>query len=162
MDIKNIYTILNNQFGDLINLSQEKEVIFIQSSDWLSVAKEIKNNKDLTFDYLMCVTGYDNGPSDNLGVAYNFYSISKKHYLEIRIEVERENPIIPSIEKIWRTADWLERETYDLYGIKFKDHWDLRRILLPSDWDGFPLRKDYTEPDYYNGMPVPKDKTYWE
>ncbi|MYF99827.1 NADH-quinone oxidoreductase subunit C, partial [Candidatus Poribacteria bacterium] len=62
---------------------------------------------------------------------------------------------IPTVSHIWKTADWHERETYDLYGILFEGHTDLRRILLPDDWEGFPLRKDYQEPDFYRGMRVP-------
>ena len=162
MDFKNISNLLTTNHGDVITIDQEKNVIFVSYENWLEVANDLKDNKDLTFDYLSCVTGYDNGAGESLGVAYNFYSTSKKHSLEIRIEVERDTPIIPSIEKIWRIADWMEREVFDLYGVEFKDHWDLRRILLPADWEGYPLRKDFKEPDYYNGMPVPKDKSYWE
>ena len=162
MNVKNIHTIISKKFADFVNHNEENNVIFIKSEKWIEIAEELKNHKDLTFDYLMCVTGYDNGAGNTLGVAYNFYSTSKKHYLEIRIEVERDNPVIPSIEKLWKTADWLERETFDLYGVDFSGHWDLRRILLPADWEGYPLRKDFTEPNYYNGMPVPKDKSYWE
>lgn len=162
MNVKNIHIILSEKFADSIDHHEENNVIFVTSEKWFEIAEELKNNKDLTFDYLMCVTGYDNGTGNTLGVAYNFYSTSKKHYLEIRIEVERDNPVIPSVEKLWKTADWLERETFDLYGIDFSGHWDLRRILLPADWEGYPLRKDFTEPNYYNGMPVPKDKSYWE
>ena len=77
------------------------------------------------------------------------------------MEVDSETEI-PSIAEIWRTADWHEREAYDLFGIKFSNHPDLKRILLPEDWEGHPLRKDYKTPEYYNGMPVPKDKSYWE
>ena len=162
MDFKNISDLLINNHGKSITIDEEKNVVFVSHDSWLDIAKDLKDNKDLTFDYLSCVTGYDNGKGESLGVAYNFYSTSKKHSLEIRIEVERDNPMIPSIEKIWRIADWMEREVFDLYGVEFKDHWDLRRILLPADWEGYPLRKDFKEPDYYNGMPVPKDKSYWE
>ena len=69
---------------------------------------------------------------------------------------------IPSVANLWRTANWHEREAYDLLGIKFTDHPELKRILLPEDWEGHPLKKDYETPDFYNGMPVPKDKSYWE
>lgn len=162
MDFKNITDLLNKNHGKAVTVDSESEIVFVSSEKWLDVATDLKDNKDLTFDYLSCITGYDNGTGEKLGVAYNFYSTLKKHSIEVRIEVDRENAEIPSIEKIYRTADWLERETFDLYGIKFTDHWDLRRILLPADWEGFPLRKDYKEPDYYNGMPVPKDKSYWE
>ena len=162
MDFKNITDLLIANNNDAISVIEDSDVIMVTAEHWLEIAKDLKDNKDLTFDYLSCVTGYDNGVGETLGVAYNFYSTSKKHSLEIRIEVSRENPEIPSIEKIWKTADWMEREVFDLYGINFTDHWDLRRILLPSDWVGYPLRKDYKEPDYYNGMPVPKDKSYWE
>jgi len=162
MDFNNIKKLLSTNHGEAISVLEDTEIILVPAEKWSEVAKDLKENKDLTFDYLSCITGYDNGAGKSIGVAYNFYSMAKKHSLEIRIEVDRENPEVPSVEKIWRTADWMEREVYDLYGVSFKDHWDLRRILLPSDWDGFPLRKDYKEPDYYNGMPVPKDKSYWE
>ena len=115
----------------------------------------------MTFDYLSCVTGYDNGVGETLGVAYNFYSTSKQHYLEIRIEVE-DGISIPSITSLWRAADWHEREAYDMMGLKFVGHPDLKRILLADDWEGHPLRKNYQEPDYYHGLPIPKDKSYWE
>ena len=69
---------------------------------------------------------------------------------------------IESVSNIWKTANWHEREAYDLMGISFKGHPDMRRIFLPSDWEGYPLQKKYKEPDYYHGMPVPKDKSEWE
>ena len=69
---------------------------------------------------------------------------------------------IPSVSDIWKTANWHEREAFDLVGLKFTNHPDMKRILLPKDWEGHPLRKDYETPDFYNGMPVPKDKSYWE
>ena len=153
--------ILNKKFKESILFSEEKNALFIQNPEkWSDVANYLFDNKDLKFDYLMCLSGYD--LADNkLGVAYNLYSTSLKHYLEVRIEVDCEIEI-PSIANLWRTANWHEREAYDLLGIKFSGHPDLKRILLPEDWEGHPLKKDYETPDFYNGMPVPKDKSYWE
>ena len=109
----------------------------------------------------MIHSGYDLGESNQFGVAYNLYSTSLKQYIEFRIEIDSETQI-PSVAELWKTANWHERETFDLYGIKFSNHPELKRILLPEDWEGHPLRKDYKTPEYYNGMPVPKDKSYWE
>ena len=66
------------------------------------------------------------------------------------------------VTDLWGSADWHEREAYDMMGVKFENHPNFKRILLADDWEGHPLRKDYDTPDYYRGMPVPKDKTYWE
>tara|TARA_B000000565_G_C23574350_1_gene296660 strand:- start:21 stop:482 length:462 start_codon:yes stop_codon:yes gene_type:complete len=125
---------------------------------WDEMSKLIKKNK---FDYLMSITSYDLETDNNLGLAYNFHSTKTKKYLEVRLEFNSDVEI-PSVASLWGTADWHEREAYDLMGVKFVNHPDLKRILLPHDWEGHPLRKDYEQPDFYNGMPVPKDKTYWE
>tara|TARA_Y100001970_G_C14077400_1_gene772792 strand:- start:154 stop:750 length:597 start_codon:yes stop_codon:yes gene_type:complete len=148
-----------NKEGGLF-FDEENECIMVNYSIWLDVARELKENKDLDFDYLMCITSYDLG-SDNLGLAYNLYSNKIKHSLEVKVEFNHSIEV-PSVASIWRTADWHEREAYDMMGILFSNHPDMRRILLSADWEGHPLRKDYKEPDYYRGVPVPKDKTAWE
>ena len=134
----------------------------VAPEEWAGVAQFLRNDEGLRFNVLMCLTGYDRGPGEPLGVAYNLHSLTKLHKLEVRIEAPREGGKIPSVAQIWRTAEWHEREVYDLFGITFVGHPDLRRILLPEDWEGYPLRKDYQEPDYYRGIPVPKDKRGWE
>ncbi|MAR30284.1 MAG: NADH-quinone oxidoreductase subunit C [Candidatus Marinimicrobia bacterium] len=146
--------------SDRLLFDEDSQSIMVDYSIWLDVAKELKGNKDLNFDYLMCIASYDLG-SDRLGLAYNLYSNHLKHSLEVKIEFES-SVEVPSVASVWRTADWHEREAYDMMGTLFSGHPDMRRILLASDWEGHPLRKDYKEPDYYRGVPVPKDKTAWE
>ena len=107
----------------------------------------------LLFDMLSCLTGIDNGPEINtMEVIYNLYSIPLERSLMVKVSLDRDSPEIQTVSNIWRTADWHERETYDLLGIIFVNHPDLRRILMPADWEGFPLRKDYKEPHEYRGM----------
>ncbi|MBI3193214.1 MAG: NADH-quinone oxidoreductase subunit C [Ignavibacteriae bacterium] len=118
------------------------------------VALFLRDDADLQFDFLMCLSGVDLGKG-NLGVVYNLYSMNKKHKITIKVEVSRDKAEIPSVESVWRTANWHEREAYDLVGITFTGHPDLRRILLPTDWEGHPLRKDYKVPEFYQGMKVP-------
>ena len=84
------------------------------------------------------------------------------HAIEVRIICSRNNAKVPSVESIWRIGDWFERETYDMYGIEFDGHRDLSRILLPEDWEGWPLRKDYDVQETYHGIVVPKVKEGWE
>jgi NADH-quinone oxidoreductase subunit C len=68
------------------------------------------------------------------------------------VRAPRDNPIVPTVEQVWKAANWLEREIYDLLGVTFTDHSDLRRLLMPEDWVGYPLRKDFVEPDEYHGI----------
>ena len=139
----------------------DREVLLVKPQDWGQVAEVLKSTSKLDFNYLMCISSYDKGDNKTYGVAYNLYSTKHKHYLEVRVEVE-DIVKIPSVVHLWRTADWHEREAYDMMGVQFEGHPDLKRILLSDDWEGHPLRKNYKEPDYYHGMPVPKDKSYWE
>lgn len=118
------------------------------------IAYFLRDDNELQFDYLMCLSGLDLGKGI-LGVIYHLNSISKKHKFTLKVDVTRENPNVPSVEMVWKTANWHEREAYDLFGINFQDHPDLRRILLPDDWDGYPLLKDYQVQEYYNGIKVP-------
>ena len=145
-------------------VSTEGEVAHLQLTPehWLKVAQFLRSDPELHFDSLMCLTGYDKGPGEPLGVAYNLHSMDKLHKLEVRIEVIRDGGTIPSVARIWRTADWHEREAYDMFGIQFEGRPDLRRMLLPEDWEGHPLKKDYQTPDFYHGIPVSKDKRGWE
>ena len=153
--------ILLKKFKDKVSQIENSNACKVDVGSWKDVSDFIKNDKKMLFDYLMSVSAYDLGESEIFGVAYNFYSTKLKQYLEVRIEVD-DSQEIESITHLWKAADWHEREAYDMIGIKFKNHPDMKRILLPEDWDGYPLRKDYKTPEYYNGMPVPKDKSYWE
>ncbi len=111
--------------------------------------------EQLYFDQLSCVTGIDNGPeAGTMEVIYQLYSIAYNHHLMVKVQLNREQPILPSLVSVWKTADWHEREAYDLLGIRFENHPDLRRILLPADWEGHPLRKDYQHQEYYRGVKV--------
>lgn len=112
------------------------------------------------FDYLACITALDNGPAiGSLEVIYNLYSIPYNLQLMIKLAVPRNKPneplpTVPTISHIWQAANWHEREAYDLLGIYFAGHPDLRRILLPADWKGHPLRVDYEQQAYYHGIQV--------
>ena len=147
-----------NKFKDSIEYLDNGSIL-IDPSNWEEISLYLK--EELSFDYLMCITSYDLNPQSKFGLAYNFHSTKNKNYVEIRIEFNHDVKIY-SVANLWRTADWHEREAYDLMGIIFEGHPDLKRILLSEDWEGHPLRKDYETPEYYNGIPVPKDKTYWE
>jgi NADH-quinone oxidoreductase subunit C len=115
----------------------------------------LRDTDQLYFDFLSCLTGIDNGPEKKtMEVLYHLYSIPYNHSLVVKVELDREQPEVPTVSNIWRTADWHEREAFDMFGIKFSGHPDLRRILLPADWEGFPLRKDYQEQEYYHGIKV--------
>jgi len=152
---------IEKKFPKSIEGDQNEKWIQIKPENWFEVANYLKSDKDLLFDSLQCNTGVDIGEGF-LESRYNLHSMKYLNSIEIRIKVSIENPEIPSVEKIWRVADWFERETYDMFGIVFSSHSDLRRILLPEDWEGWPLRKDYEVQETYHGIVIPKVKEGWE
>ena len=128
-------------------------ILLIHADDLVSIAKTLQQNPEVFFDQLTCVTGIDNGPEMNtMEVIYNLYSIPFNQSLGLKVILNRQKPETESLSSIWKSANWMEREAFDMYGIQFKNHPDLRRILMPADWDGFPLRRDYQEQETYRNI----------
>ena len=148
---------LNARFGDAVLDTKIEGVI----DPWVKIAPDrlrevalfLRDGKT-QFDTLMCLTGMDY-TGGRLGVVYHLASTTLGHKITLKVDVTVDRPHVPSVESVWKTANWHEREAYDMIGIVFDDHPDLRRILCPYDWEGHPLRKDYKVPEYYNGMKVP-------
>lgn len=138
-----------------VDANSSPKAIIVAREDLLSVAVFLLEDKDMYFDSLSCITGIDNGPATGkMEVVYNLYSIPYNHHLMIRVDLPRDSPRIESVSHLWKTADWMEREIFDMYGIVFSGHPDLRRILMPADWEGHPLRKDYKQQEYYRDIKV--------
>ena len=154
---------IQTRFGNEAVVSENTSFAQPQLTVRIELLKDIcfflRDDERFFFDQLSCLTALDNGPVKNsMEVICHLYSIPFHTFFVLKVETgrgtETELPKVPSIAEVWRTADWHEREAYDLFGIEFTGHPDLRRILLPADWVGFPLRKDYTEQEYYHGIKV--------
>jgi NADH-quinone oxidoreductase subunit C len=105
----------------------------------------LKATPGLEFNFLADLCGFDCGPEEEprFEVNYHLFSMTKHHRLRLKVLLNEDDVHMPTVTGIWRTANWHERETYDLFGVIFDDHPDLRRILLPDDWQGYALRKDF-------------------
>jgi NADH-quinone oxidoreductase subunit C len=132
---------LKNAFPSAVvstGMQADKPLAIIRKEELLNVARKVK---EMGFVHLSVITGIDY--KDHFEVVYNFFSYDKKENLALKIILDHEQPEVDSLTSLWKGADWLERETYDLVGIKFTGHPNLVRILLPEGWMGHPLRKDY-------------------
>ena len=153
-----IHDLLKASFGDAVLEAKLDGVL----DPWIKIApdrvkdigKFLRDDERTLFDSLMLLTGMDY-TKGRLGVVYHLHSTKLTHKIVLKVEVGAEQPHVQSVESVWKTADWQEREAYDMIGLVFDGHPDLRRILMPDDWEGFPLRKDYQVPEFYNGMKVP-------
>lgn len=105
------------------------------------------------FNYLQCQCGYDSGPGQDLVSMYNLIKLSdnadQPEEVRLKVFLPREDPRVPSVYWIWKSADFQERESFDMFGIVYEGHPNLKRMLMPEDWVGWPLRKDYVSPDFY-------------
>ena len=113
----------------------------------------LRDEADLEFDSLLLLSSLDNGDK-TLSVVYHLESKSKRHYFALKVTVPESNANVPTVTGVWSHANWQEREAWDMMGINFVDHPDMRRILLDEDWVGHPLRKEYKQPEFYRGMKV--------
>ena len=138
-------------FGIEISFPEEEEgektqflTLSVNPSKLHELAKQLKEDSDTSFDYMFCQTGID--WLENMEVVYHLRSTSHGYEVVVRAQItDRENPTVDSVYDLWKTADFHEREIFDLLGIRFNNHPDLRRIFLDDNWEGFPLRKDYVD-----------------
>jgi len=163
MELVTIKHILLEKFGPDYLQGEELDglqpALRIHKDYILPVCRELKDNEHTWFDFLSCISGVDYGINEGFGVIYHLASIPNQTQLTLKVKLENTRdpnhlPTIDSVTSVWRTADWHEREAFDLMGIFFNGHPDLRRILLPDDWPGYPLRKDYADPENYHGIPT--------
>ncbi|UCF78816.1 MAG: NADH-quinone oxidoreductase subunit C [Candidatus Eiseniibacteriota bacterium] len=151
-----IIDLLIKTFPDSASVVQERinwPAVRVKLAVLPEVARFLRESPDLAFDYLTCVSGIDlKDRSPRFDLVYHLVSLQHKHVLVLKVGVG-EDEEVPSLVSVWKGADWHEREAYDLLGISFSGHPDLRRILLPDEWKGHPLRKDYVlaEEDKFAG-----------
>ena len=169
-----IFNLLKSNFQDaVVELKTDVPVdqfILVNPIEIDKVCNFLAENDELKFDSLMNLSGVDDANGEKvkdengldiikggtLSVWYHLESTSLKHKITLKVSTDRDNPEVSSVTEIWNGANWHEREAFDLYGINFLNHPDLRRILMPYDWEaGYPLRKDYQNPEFYQGMKVP-------
>jgi NADH-quinone oxidoreductase subunit C len=155
MEAKEIYSRLEKQFpgkvsdfkGDVID-----PCLLVDSQSIVDVCRYLREDPDLKFEVLSDLTAVDLPKEDKIQVVYHLYSYSKHHQIVLKVGLPREKPQVATMEVVWKTANWQEREVFDLFGVDFEGHSDLRRIMLPEDWVGHPLRKDYVEQEEYDGI----------
>ncbi len=158
MTPKEIFDHLKSKFGEaVIEFKDDKPVdsYIIVSADKIDeLSYYLRDFEDFQFDSLSCLSGIDYGDG-KLGVTYHLFSYAKRHKVVLKVIVPADIPDVKTVSEVWQTANWHEREAYDMIGIKFEGHKDLRRILLEEDWEGHPLRKDFQVPEFFHGMRVP-------
>jgi len=138
---------LRSRFDDdIVEVSSFRDdaTVGIRASAVLPVCRFLRDDEELRFNFLMDLTCVDYPErEDRFMVVYNLYSLQYNRRIRLTVRVGGDHPAVDSVISVWKSANWLEREVYDLMGVHFREHPDLRRIVLPDDWEGHPLRKDY-------------------
>jgi NADH-quinone oxidoreductase subunit C len=155
-----IYENLLANFGEASLMSADFSVLqttFVVKTEMLVPICE--HLQSLYFDHLACITAIDFPKENKMEVVYNLTALTQEISIALKIQLVRIDeqgklPTVPSLTRLWGGANWLEREVYDMFGIVFSAHPDLRRILMPADWEGYPLQKDYVVQEKYHGITV--------
>jgi NADH-quinone oxidoreductase subunit C len=174
MKVQDIHARLADRFGPWL-VAQDFEAldpwIEVKPEGLLELCRHLRREPELSFDLLNCITAVDYFQPDpkkaaqvewqpHLELIYHLWSLAHRHRLVLKVRLPRwrddqpgQPPEVASVSGVWNTADWHEREVFDLSGVRFVGHRELRRILCPEDWVGYPLRKDYEMPAEYHGIP---------
>jgi NADH-quinone oxidoreductase subunit C len=153
MDSLEIYNRAKEKFGDRILEIVDKKPdpwMVIDPAALVEVCQYLKDDSATAFDCLSNESGVDY--KDRIEVVYHLFSYQHRHQAVLKVKLPRENPNVATLENVWKSANWMEREIYDLLGVNFEGHSDMRRLLLPEDWVGHPLRKDFVEAQEYHGI----------
>ncbi|MBV8391454.1 MAG: NADH-quinone oxidoreductase subunit C [Mucilaginibacter sp.] len=164
MNLEEIKAILILKFGEGVIVGEEttglQPALLINPDHIADVCLELRDNPKTYFDFLSCLSGVDYGiEAKRFGVVYHLASIPYQTQLTLKVSKENNRdlddlPSFPTISSVYHSADWHEREAFDMEGIFFEGHPDLRRILMPDDWEGYPLRKDYKNAEFYKGIKI--------
>jgi NADH-quinone oxidoreductase subunit C len=153
MEPLEIYHRAKEKFGDRILEIVDKKPdpwMVVDPAALVEVGEYLKDDSATAFDCLSNESGVDY--KDRIEVVYHLFSYQHRHQAVLKVKLPRENPNVATLENVWKSANWMEREIYDLLGVNFEGHSDMRRLLLPEDWVGHPLRKDFVEPQEYHGI----------
>jgi NADH-quinone oxidoreductase subunit C len=153
MEPLSIYERVKERFGDRVLEVVSKPpdpFCVIAPAAIVEVAQFMRDDPQLAMDCLSNESGVDY--KDRVEVVYHLFSYRQRHGAVLKVKLPRENPSVATVENVWKSANWMEREIYDLVGVTFEGHSDLRRLLMPEDWPGHPLRKDFVEPMEYHGI----------
>ncbi|MFM9013778.1 MAG: NADH-quinone oxidoreductase subunit C [Gemmatimonadota bacterium] len=155
MDADGIHRALRAKHGNAIEpdwTAGDWPVVSIEPTSVAEVCRMLRDDPALAFDCLSNLSGVDRKADDGIVVWYHLYSYRHRNQVALRTTTPRLDPVLPTVSHLWPIANWLERECWDLLGVRFLEHPDLRRLLMPEDWVGHPLRKDFVEPDEYHGI----------
>jgi len=146
MEKEKLKDIIQSMISDVEILTDKQFLeVTVRTDQVLKMAELLKNSSETSFDYLFCESAVDF--NDHFMMVYHLDSTKFRHQIVLKTKIaDRENPVVDSVCAVWIGAEYHEREIFDLFGIHFNNHPDLRKIFLDNDWVGFPLRKDYTDP----------------
>jgi len=155
MTATEIYERLKARFGERVisvALEAKDPWILVDPAAIAEVCAFVRDDPELRCDVLSNLSGVDYKAQGWIELVYHLYSYTHRHYVILKVHTPRDAAEVSTVERVWKAANWLEREIYDLLGVTFTGHSDLRRLLMPEDWIGYPLRKDFVEPEEYHGI----------
>jgi NADH-quinone oxidoreductase subunit C len=155
MTTQEIHERLKARFGDAVGPLSEPKIdatCVVKREAIVDVCRFLKTEPGLELDFLEDETAVDWPKRNVIEIVYHLLSYTHRHAIVLKVEADRAAPSVPTVEGVWKTANWFEREIFDLFGVDFPGHPDLRRLMLPDDWVGHPLRKDYQEAGGWHGI----------